>query len=113
MTLHRFAKKRDANEPIIADYFRKSGLSVEYIDTPSDMILGYANSSYLVEIKTEKGKLTKRQSNFIKDWQGDYYIIRTLDDAKALTKYIKTNLVDTIITDEQTIINAMEETFKG
>ena len=111
MSLNRFAKKRDKNEPEIIETFKKSGFSVESLDTPCDLIVGYGKSSYLVEVKTTTGKLTKRQKDFVKDWKGDYFVVRTIDEANTLVKWIKNNRIGEVISNQQTIHSAMRDTF--
>ena len=89
MSINRFNAKRDANEPEIVECFVKAGISVESIDTPCDLLLGYANNSYLVEIKMPKGSYTQKQKIFNSTWKGQRKTIRTIDEAMDLIKEIK------------------------
>ena len=57
MTLHRYAKARDANEPEVIEWLEAHGYSVERIDVPCDLIVGKARRSHLVEVKMPKEKL--------------------------------------------------------
>ena len=89
MSLNRWAKTRDSNEGDIIKVFELAGASVEKIDTPCDLIIGFLGRSYLVEIKTEKGTLTPKQKSFIRNWKGDYYIVRTIEQALELINNLR------------------------
>lgn len=91
MSIKRFNAKRDANEPEIIDKFESLGASVESIDTPCDLIVGYGNISILVEVKTEKGVLTENQKDFIRDWKGQYCIVRTTEEAATVFRTLLNN----------------------
>jgi len=65
MKRQAYAKKRDANEPEIVAALRKVGAKVLLIDW-CDLIVYYKGSLYMLEVKTNKGKLTPdQQKNFI------------------------------------------------
>ena len=82
MSIKRFATKRDANEPLIIEYLERRGFSVHPMDQPLDLLVGRNQKTYLVEVKTEKGKLTKTQKDFLKLWRGQFAIVRDLEQAK-------------------------------
>ncbi len=93
MSLNRFAKKRDANEAAIISAYRAHGLSVETIDTPCDLIIGWGDVSYLREVKNGKrGRLTPSQVKFRETWKGNYKIINSVEDAVADAVSIKGKL---------------------
>ena len=48
-------------------------------DVP-DILIGYQNVNFLVEIKTDKGKLMQGQMYFQDQWPGQKSVARTLDD---------------------------------
>ena len=82
------AARRDANEPEIVDAFRKLGWSVSY-EGPLDLIIGKSSRTVLIEVKDgakvpSQQKLTKAERKFIKGWKGEVYIVRSVEDAKAL-----------------------------
>ena len=83
MTLHRYAKARDANEPEVIEWLETHGYSVERIDVPCDLIVGKARRSHLVEVKMPKEKLTPAQMRFQRRHRGDYHIVRSGEDAVA------------------------------
>jgi len=80
LSINRYNTRRDANESEIINAFKKFGASVEKIDTPCDLLVGFNHCNYLIEIKTKSGKLTKKQREFIENWRGSYEIIRSIDD---------------------------------
>lgn len=86
MGLSKYANRRDANEPEIFEMFRALGCSVCSMDLPADALVGYRGRSYLVEVKTPKGKLTASQEAFLSNWLGDHHIVRTIEDVQELVK---------------------------
>jgi len=81
MSINRYNPKRDANEPEIVEYFKKRGLSVERLNTPLDLLIGYKNHNYLVEVKMPKKSLNANQEKFVANWAGQYVIIRSVGQA--------------------------------
>jgi len=73
--------KRDANEPEIVDALRAIGCSVEYLSKPLDLLVGYRGVTFLIEVKGEKGTLTKDQKEFLPTWRGQLAVVRTSDQA--------------------------------
>ena len=67
----RKAARVDANQNQIISALRAAGAFVWIIGLPVDLLVGYENHTFLVEIKTdEKKKLTKLQKNFFEKWSG-------------------------------------------
>lgn len=81
--------KRDANERDIFDTLRRFGLSVQPIDVPCDAIVGYGGQTWLVEIKTDKGTLTKPQRKFYETWKGNRQILRSTEGAQEFAKHVR------------------------
>ena len=81
MSINRYNPRRDANEYQIVDYLKRRGLSVERLNTPMDLLIGYKKHNYLVEVKMPGKKLNKNQVKFIDSWKGDFEILYSLDDA--------------------------------
>ena len=81
--------KRDANERIIFDTLRAFGLSVYPMDLPADALVGYGGRTFLVEIKTDKGKLTKPQETFLETWRGDHIILRSSKAAEEWARKVR------------------------
>ena len=73
--------KRDGNEGAIVDVYEAKGITVEPLDTPADLLLGFGDRTYLREVKMPLGVSTKAQAAFIERWKGDYKIIRTIEEA--------------------------------
>ena len=83
MSINRYNPKRDANEPEIVEYFKKRGLSVERLNTPLDLLIGYKNHNYLVEVKMPKKNLNANQEKFVAGWAGQHVIIRSVGQARV------------------------------
>ena len=77
----RKALKRDANEPKIFEALLTMGASVYPIHVPGDALVGYRGKSYLIEVKSRKGKNTAQQKKFRDEWRGQYQILRSVDQA--------------------------------
>jgi hypothetical protein len=67
----RHAKRVDANQDAIVATLRASGAYVWIIGLPVDLLVGYKNHTFLVEIKTDaKKRLTALQTDFFEKWSG-------------------------------------------
>ena len=83
MSIHRTAAKRDSNERPIIDGLEGVGATVVQLSVKGvcDLLVGFREVNYLIEVKQDKGKLTPDQDTFFEWWQGQKGIARTLDDA--------------------------------
>ena len=67
----RHAARVDANQVAIVQALRAAGAYVWIIGLPVDLLVGYKNHTFLVEIKTtSKKRLTKLQEDFFLKWSG-------------------------------------------
>lgn len=67
----RYAARVDANQEQIVSALRAAGAYVWIIGLPVDLLVGYNNKTFLVEVKTNsKKKLTKLQTEFFENWCG-------------------------------------------
>jgi hypothetical protein len=67
----RFAARVDANQQEIVKALRNAGAFVWIIGLPVDLLVGYNNQTFLVEIKDgSKKRLTKLQGDFFASWCG-------------------------------------------
>jgi len=67
----RHAARVDANQQAIVAALRAAGAYVWIIGLPVDLLVGYKNHTFLVEIKTtSKKRLTKLQEDFFLKWIG-------------------------------------------
>jgi len=76
---------RDANHSSIQQAYIDMGCSVfdasKVGDGFPDLVVGIAGVTYLVEIKAEKGKLRKSQTDFNDAWRGGKpTIVRSVED---------------------------------
>lgn len=84
------AKKTDANQKQIVAELRQLGYSVMDCSTVGrgfpDLVIGYNNKNYLIEIKTKVGKLNDLQVQFAINWRGQIAVARTTEQIiKLLT----------------------------
>lgn len=76
-------KKRDANEMPIIRALQAVGATVAQLsgaDLP-DLVVGYCGGNWLLEVKTEKGKLSAGQAIKFAQWQGNVTVVRTPEQA--------------------------------
>ena len=80
-----FACRTDKNHLCITNSLRQIGCSVQDLSTVGngcpDIIVGFRGKNYFLEIKSEKGKLNKRQIRYHKHWQGQVATIKSFEDA--------------------------------
>lgn len=86
MSLNRYAKKRDAAEPEVVSTLQQCGFSVERLDKPVDLLIGFRGKTFLVEVKSSaKGygkSLNRNQQDFSDKWRGTpVVILRSAQDA--------------------------------
>lgn len=85
----KFKNKRDAVEPDVIRVLVEAGCSVTTLDTPCDLLVGFAGRTHAVEVKAPKAKLTPTQEAWLADWRGDHTILRSADDAEAFTAQLR------------------------
>jgi hypothetical protein len=67
----RRAARVDQNQTQIVSALRAAGAYVWIIGLPVDLLVGYKNHTFLVEIKTDsKKRLTALQTDFFENWIG-------------------------------------------
>lgn len=73
----RKAARVDSNQAEVVDALRKCGIQVEIIGFPVDLLCcDQRGRMSLVEIKTDEGRLTKQQVEFIARWPATVHIVR-------------------------------------
>lgn len=77
----RNAARTDSNQVDIVDGLRKCGIAVEYIKKPLDLLVCCRGETSLVEIKSEDGRFTKDQVEFMARWPGKIHVVKSLDEA--------------------------------
>lgn len=86
MSLNRYAKRRDEAEPEVVSTLKQCGFSVERIDRPVDLLVGFRRRMWAVEVKSgSKGygkRLNANQQAFADGWRGpDVVILRDAQEA--------------------------------
>jgi hypothetical protein len=83
----RYAARVDANQDQIVSALRGAGAYVWIIGLPVDLLVGYKNHTFLVEIKTDKKKkFTKLQTDFFETWSGS--TLARIDSPEAALRMI-------------------------
>ena len=84
-------KRVDANQAEIVKALREHGASVELLHETGrgvpDLMAGFRGRNYLMEVKTDKGKLNARQKKWHKEWKGGVWVVRRIYDALAIIEY--------------------------
>jgi len=84
----RYAARVDANQEQIVSALRGAGAYVWIIGLPVDLLVGYKNHTFLVEIKTDsKKRLTKLQTDFFENWCGG--TLCRIDNAESALRMLK------------------------
>ena len=83
MSMPKRAAKRDTNERLIIEALRSIGASVVQISAPGvpDLLVGFRDRTYLLEVKGKRGKLTEPEQVFFRDWRGQCAVVRSVDEA--------------------------------
>ena len=80
--------KTDGNQTEIVAALKKAGASVLHLHTlrhgAPDLCVGFRGRNYLMEIKTERGRMTPDEYAFEQNWNGSYFLVRTVDEALLL-----------------------------
>jgi hypothetical protein len=85
----RRAARVDANQEQIVSALRAAGAYVWIIGLPVDLLVGYNNHTFLVEIKTDsKKRLTALQADFFENWIGG--TLCRIDSPEAALRMIAT-----------------------
>lgn len=80
MSLNRYAKRRDPNEPEIVRALRDIGATVKRLDD-IDLLVGWRGRNFLLEVKDLRGALKPSQEEMVRTWRGQYEIVRSVDEA--------------------------------
>jgi hypothetical protein len=83
----RYAARVDANQAQIVSALRAAGAYVWIIGLPVDLLVGFKNHTFLVEIKDgSKKRLTPLQEDFFKFWSGS--TLARIDGPEAALRMI-------------------------
>lgn len=78
----RYAQKKDGNQAEIVDALRDAGFYVYVCHQPTDLIVGRAGQTCLVEVKRPKEKpRSPAQVKFLSEFTGACVIVTTPDNA--------------------------------
>jgi hypothetical protein len=83
----RRAARVDENQAAIVKALREAGAYVWIIGLPVDLLVGYKNHTFLVEVKTTaKKRLTPLQADFFQQWIGG--TLARIDSPEAALRMI-------------------------
>jgi hypothetical protein len=83
----RRAARVDANQEQIVSALRGAGAYVWIIGLPVDLLVGYKNHTFLVELKSgPRKRLTKLQADFFENWSGS--TLARIDNPEAALRMI-------------------------
>jgi hypothetical protein len=81
----RRAARVDRNQAAIVEQLRGVGASVESLARVGagvpDLLVGFRERTYLLEIKTDRGALTDDQRAWLARWRGQAAVVRSADEA--------------------------------
>jgi hypothetical protein len=80
MSLNRYAKNIDANQPEIIKALEACAVKVYVLSKPVDLLCCRQDGTlFLLEVKNPDGKdrITKEQAEFMAVWPGAVHIVRT------------------------------------
>lgn len=81
----KIASRTDANQNLIVRSLRQNGATVTLLHTVGqgcpDLLVGINGRNILLEIKTATGKLTPQQLDWHRDWRGQIFVVRSVQDA--------------------------------
>ena len=79
----RHASRTDPLMTEIMKALRAIGCSVYYCKLPLDLLVCHRKETLLVEVKTDTGRLTQVQQDFLESWPGRVEIVRSPSEAVA------------------------------
>jgi hypothetical protein len=84
----RLAARVDANQAAIVAALRAVGAYVWIIGLPVDLLVGYRNHTFLVEIKrNSKERFTPLQTDFFENWKGG--TLARIDSPESALRMLK------------------------
>lgn len=89
---------QDANAGEIVSALRRVGAVVRFVEFAHgiagcpDLLVGWRGVTYLLEVKTPKGRLSDAQKKFHAEWTGGpIYVVRSVEEALAVLGLMKGN----------------------
>lgn len=93
MTINRFAKRRDQNEPEIIEHFEdKHGCSVDRLDTPCDLTVHKKGFTGLFEVKMPGKKPNAKQQVWWDQFQGYGCIVSSIEEVDDYMNSIRNEI---------------------
>ena len=100
----RLANKVDTNQVEIVAALRGAYCSVQHLhmvgDGCPDILVGRMGKNYLIEIKSEHGRLNDAQMGWHAEWRGEVFCVYTVEEALRVVGVIN-DQEQTIKTDQR------------
>ncbi len=79
----RTAARKDLNQRRIVAALWGAGATVSITNQAGlpDLVVGFRNENYLIEVKAAHGKLTQDQVDWFRNWKGAAHVVRSPDEA--------------------------------
>lgn len=87
----RYAKRRDDNEPPIVEALRKAGATVQLLEQPADLLVGFRGRNTLLEVKNPATRYGRGNDNaagtqhkqraFRATWRGVVEVVTSPEEA--------------------------------
>ncbi len=78
-------KRTETNQALIVMGLRKAGATVQDIHVVGfgcpDILVGYKNVTYVMEIKYNRGKLNDKEKAWHLNWRGQVAVVKSVNDA--------------------------------
>ena len=88
-------KRTDSNQAQIIAALREFGASVQDLSSVGkgcpDLAVGFGGKTFLMEVKTDKGKLNPREEKWHSSWRGSVHIIHDILEAIEIITQSDTN----------------------
>jgi len=85
--------KVDTNQASVVKALKDVGVSVQSLASLGkgvpDLLAAKGAKCWVIEVKSEKGKLTPDQEKWIAAWRGEVHIVRSAEDALKLVGVIE------------------------
>lgn len=85
--------RTDAQTRELVAVLRAAGYEVHFIDRPVDLLVAVLGVWVLVEVKSNRGKLTAGQQKFFETTTAPAFVVRSIDEALELVSQIRSCIV--------------------
>jgi hypothetical protein len=80
--------RTDHNTKLVVGLLRAAGYEVHFIDRPVDLLVAIHGVWVLVEVKSNRGKLTSAQQKFFETTEAPAFVVSSVDEMSELASEI-------------------------